>query len=211
MQKYLVLIIIVYAATVSNAQNMSWMQTARMQRKGCLELLPTAMGFSDPGAFRPGWGVNYGLQVTYGVNDRINLTFRNSPYTYFMESEETTSFSYLGVGTKLNLVEDKFSILIPLGINISEYFNVQTDVKMYLTKTFANNISLSLCPTIDALLGVSSNLGLGTDLNVTFPLLTEGNNLVFETGYYIWLESDRGVYAFAGIGFQFEYWKNGNE
>lgn len=68
-------------------------------------------------------------------------------------------------------------------------------------------MSLSLCPTIDGQIGVHSTFGFGTDLNATLPLRSDGNNVVIETGYYIWPGTEWERYFFAGIGFHFEYWK----
>lgn len=124
MNKYCIYLVaaVVFAESV-HAQNMSWMQTARMQEKGSAQLIPMAMGFDDRGVFRPGWGLNYGMQFTYGVSDKLNLTVRNTPYTYFFVDDQI-SFAYLGAETKINLkrISYQFCFLLELIFpNISVY------------------------------------------------------------------------------------------
>lgn len=199
-------ILIVVLLYTSYCQNLSWFQSAELRPKGTAEVIPSAAFTMDRGAFRPSRGPAYGVQLSYGVSDRVNLILRNAS-SFQVIIGDRLNFSYLGLATKIRIISDRLALSIPVGFNFSEYFNVQTDVKLICTKRSSKGLLFSVAPSLDLLTGIYTTFGFGTDLNIGIPIRKNSTRLFTEAGLYIWPGSEWYTSASLGIGFAFGVWE----
>jgi hypothetical protein len=200
------ILLLLVCAVSSQGQNLSWFQSAHLQPEGAAEIVPSACYYVDGGVFRPAWGINYGMQFIYGASDRLNVTVRTGSYGHVFEGQRV-NFGYLGCAPTFGIIPDRLAISIPVGMNLSEYFNVQADVKLHISLYAENGFNLTVSPSVDVFGGAYSSAGLGSDFTVGIPLGKRSTQLVLESGAYVWPGSGGQGFFFGGLGLRQGIWQ----
>lgn len=151
------------------------LQSAKLLDPGKVEVTPgfSSISFADEGeSFHT--QDNVGFQLGVGLARTVNLRFR---YEYlWVDSDgenETADYNILALGPKVGIVEDWFSVYVPVGLAVEDEHSIQTHPTVLFTIPFNQYIEFNTAAKYiwtferdysDAF-GFNIGAGLSTDLD----------------------------------------------
>lgn len=149
----------------------SEVQSARMVGKNNFEVTPafSTVNFAFEGE-REEVQKQFGLHMAYGISDKVDLRVR---YENVLGQE----INVLAIGPKINIVENKVSVYLPIGSYIGDGMSIemmQFHPTLLLTQPIIDNkIEFTAAPKLlipfssgaETLVALNFNLALSDDLN----------------------------------------------